>query len=215
MYVYVSYTTFWCEFSCDSDYVIRRPHLKIYDMVIIRHHFSVQIQSWQSLCHPKTTFWKYMIWSSPSIIFQCEFSRDSHCVIWRLHFENIWYGHHLASFFNVNSVMTVIMSFEDYILKIYDIVITRHHFLMWIQSWQWSCHPKTTFWKYMIWSSPGIIFQCEFSCDSHCVIQRLHLKIYDMVNRHHFSFHRIQNKKVFQIHVKAKIQDKEAHLRWC
>jgi hypothetical protein len=52
-----------------------------------------------------------------------------------------------------------------------------------------------------------------------------------VINRHHFSFHKIQDKKVFQINVKikiqdkevreqcvnvkAKIQDKEAQLRWC
>jgi hypothetical protein len=39
-------------------------------------------------------------------------------------------------FFNENSVMTVIMSFGDYILITYDMVITKHH------------------------------FQCEFSCSS-------------------------------------------------
>ena len=138
--------------------------------ICIIHHFLVWIQSWQWLCHPKTTFWKYMIWSSPGIIFQCEFSCDSHGVIRRLHFGNIWYGHHQASFFSANSVMTVIVSSKDYILKIYDMVITRHHFSVWIQSWLWSCHLKTIFWKYMIGLSSGIIFQCKFSCDSDYVI---------------------------------------------
>jgi hypothetical protein len=28
MYAYASYTTFWCEFSRDSDYVIRRLHFE-------------------------------------------------------------------------------------------------------------------------------------------------------------------------------------------
>jgi hypothetical protein len=139
---------------------------KIYNMVIIRHHFLVWIQLWQWLCHLETTFWKYIIWSSPGIIFQCKFSHDHDYVI-------RWYGHHQASFFSGNSVMTVIMLSRDYFLKIYDMVITMHHFLVWIQSWQWLCHLETTFWKYMIWSSPDIIFQCEFSCNSDCVIWRL------------------------------------------
>jgi len=65
--------------------------------------------------------------------------------------------HHQASFFSVNSVVTVIMSSEDYILNIYDMII----------------------------------------------------------NKHHFSFYKIQNKKVLQINVKIKIQDKKAHLRQC
>ena len=108
------------------------------------------------------------------MVFRCEFSRDSDYVIWRLYFDNIWYGHHQASFFSVNSVVTVIMSSGDYILTIYDMVITRHHFSVWIQLWQWLCHPETIFWQYMIWSSPDIIFQCEFSHDSDYVIQRLY-----------------------------------------
>ena len=128
------------------------------------HHtlLLVWIQSWQWLCHLKTTFWKYIIWSSPGIIFQCEFSCDNDPVIWRLHFENMWYSHHQASFFNVNSVVTVILSSDNYILKIYDMVITRHHFSMRIQLWQWSCHPKTTFWKYMIWSTDINFYFIEF-----------------------------------------------------
>src|SRR6267154_2753508 len=36
--------------------------------------------------------------------------------------------HHQASFFIVNSVVTVIMSSEDYILNIYDMIINKHHF---------------------------------------------------------------------------------------
>ena len=135
---------FRCEFSRDSDYVIQR------------------------------LFWQYMIWSSPGIIFRCEFSRDSDYVIRRLYFDNIWYSHQQASFFGVNSAVTVIMSSRDYILIIYDMVITRHHFSVWIQPWQWLCHPETIFWQYMIWSSPGIIFRCEFSRDSDYVIWRLY-----------------------------------------
>ena len=120
--------------------------LKIYDMVIIRHHFSVRIQLWQSSCHLKTTFWKYMIWSSPGIIFQCEFSCDSHHVIWRLHFENIWYGHHQASFFSANSVVTVIMSSEDYILKIYDMVNRCHFSFLLMLPWSMT----DVFWNFGI-----------------------------------------------------------------
>ena len=36
--------------------------------------------------------------------------------------------HHQASFLSVNSVVTVIMSSEDYILNIYDMIINKHHF---------------------------------------------------------------------------------------
>jgi len=111
---------------------------KIYDMVITRHCFSMWIQLWQWLCHPETRFWKYMIWSSPCVVFQCEFSCDSDCVLWKLYFENIWHSHHQALFFSVNSVVTVIMSSGDYILKIYSMVITRHHFpfhIYWLYSW--------------------------------------------------------------------------------
>ena len=106
-------------------------------------------------------------------IFQCEFNCNSDYVIWTLHFENIWYGHHQASFFSVNSAVTVIMSSRHYILK------------------------------YMIWSSSSIIFKCVFSCNGDYAIQR-----------HHFSFYKIQD-KVFLINVKIKIQDKKAHLRQC
>ena len=93
-----------------------------------------------------------MIWSSPSIIFRWEFSREGDYVIQRLHFDNIWYGHHQASFFSENSVVKVIMSSEDYILIIYDMVITKHHFSVRIKSWRWLCHLETAFWWYMIWS---------------------------------------------------------------
>jgi hypothetical protein len=44
--------------------------------------------------------------------------------------------------------------------------------------------------------------------------RKIAAQIYDMViNRYHFSFHKIQDKKVFLINVKIKIQDKEAHLK--
>jgi hypothetical protein len=33
-----------------------------------------------------------------------------------------------------------------------------------------------------------------------------------VINKHRFSFYKIQNKKVFQITVKIEIQDKKAHL---
>ena len=97
-----------------------------------------------------------MIWLSPDIIFQYEFSHNSDYIIWRLYF------------------------------KIYDM------------------------------SSPGIIFQCEFSRDCHYVIWRLYFEYiwYDH-QQTSFSFYKIQNKKVLQINVKIKIQDKKAHLRQC
>ena len=150
-------------------------------------------------------------------IFQCEFNCNSDYVIRTLHFENIWYGHHQASFFGVNSTVTVIMSSGHYILKIYDMGIIRHHFSVWIQLQQWLCHLDTVFeniwyghhqtsffsvnsavmvimssghyiWKNMIWPSSGIVFQCEFSCNSDDVIWTLYLKKYDtVIIRHHFS----------------------------
>src|ERR1700736_1470159 len=80
---------------------------------------------------------------------------------------------HYTPFFGVNSTVIVIMSSRCYILK------------------------------YMIWSSPSIVFHCVFSCNGDYPIQR-----------HHFSFYKIQD-KVFLINVKIKIQDKKAHLRQC
>jgi len=148
----------------------------LYECICIIHHFSVWIQLWHWLCHPETIFWKYMIWPSSGIIFRWEFSCDCDYVIWRLYFENIWYGHHQASFFHANSVVTVIMSSKDYILKIYDMAIIKHHFSMQIQLWQWLFHPNTIFWKYMIWPSLSIIFPCKFSCDSDYVIRRLYFE---------------------------------------
>ena len=64
------------------------------------------------------------------IIVICEFNMQYNLPE-QLHkqcFENIWYGHHQASFFSGNSTVTVIMSSEHYILKIYDMGIIRHHF---------------------------------------------------------------------------------------
>jgi hypothetical protein len=145
----------------------------LYVCICIIHHFSAL---WQWLCHPETIFWKYMIWPSSGIIFPCEFSCDSDYVIRRLYFENIWYGHHQASFFRANSVVTVIISSKHYILKIYDMAIIKHHFSVWIQLWQWLCHSKTIFWKYMIWPSSSIIFRCEFSCDCDYFIGRLYFE---------------------------------------
>ena len=129
-----------------------------------------------------------MIWASPGTTFWHEFNCNSDYVIWTLHFENIWYGNHQASFFGVNSTITVFMSSKHYILKIYDMGIIRHHFLVRIQLWQWLCHLNTTFWKYMIWSSSGIIFQCKFGCKGDYVFWTLYSKKYDMgIIRHHFS----------------------------
>ena len=94
MYVYALYIIFQCESSGNSDYVIWRPYCHniwyghhqasffsvnptvtvimssrdhiviIYDMVITKHHFSVPI------------------------------SCDGDYGIWRLYFDNIWYGYH-------------------------------------------------------------------------------------------------------------------------
>ena len=151
---------FQWEFNGGVRFVIRLTifgnFFVLYVCICIIYTFS-EIQSWQWLCHPKTIFWKYIIWSSPDLIFQCEFSYDHDHIFWKLYFKNIWYGyhqisffsmnsvitviilsedyilkymicHHQASFFSVNSVVTVIMSSEDYILNIYDMIINKHHF---------------------------------------------------------------------------------------
>ena len=77
---------FQCEFNCKGDYVIQTLYLKKYDMVIIRHRLSMRIWLQGWLCHLDTVF------------------------------ENIWYGHHQASFFGVNLAVTVIMSSRDIIV---------------------------------------------------------------------------------------------------
>jgi hypothetical protein len=53
-------------------------------------------------------------------------------------FGNFCIYMHYTPLFGVNSVMTVIMSSEDYILKIYDMVITMHHFSVQILSLSYS-----------------------------------------------------------------------------
>ena len=67
-----------------------------------------------------------MIWSSSGIIFQCEFNCNSDYVIQTLHFENIWYGHHQASFFSANSAVMVIMPSRDIIFHFIKFK-TRNH----------------------------------------------------------------------------------------
>ena len=128
MYVYMLCTIFWCEFNGGIHIVIRLTifgnFFVLYVCICVIHRFLVRIQSWRWLCHPEIIFRSYMIWSSPSIIFQWEFSCDGDSVICRLYFDNIWYGHHQTSFFGENSVMMVTMSSADYILIIYDMVIT-------------------------------------------------------------------------------------------
>ena len=49
-------------------------------------------------------------------IFLIEFSCNNNYGIWRLYFDDIWYGHHQASFFSANSATTVIMSSSPYLL---------------------------------------------------------------------------------------------------
>ena len=67
-------------FNGDGDYVIWSVMWQKYDMGLILHHFSIQIQWWWWLCHP-----------------EC-------------HMTKIWYRAHFALFFNVNSMVMVIMS---------------------------------------------------------------------------------------------------------
>ena len=60
---------FQCEFNGSVHFVIR--------LTIFGNFFIIYV---------------YVLYT----IFQCKFSCDSDCVIWRLYFDNIWYGHHLA-----------------------------------------------------------------------------------------------------------------------
>jgi len=187
----MSWTSFsmWIQWRCP--FCDRTNHIGnffvLYACICFIHHFSVWIQLWQWLCHPRLYFeniWhghhQALFFSVNSVVtvimssgdyilkiynmvitrhcFQCEFSWDSDYVISRLHFENIWYGHHQTLFFSVNSVVTVIVSSGGYILKIYDM------------------------------SSPGTVFQCEFSCNMIMSFEDYILKRYHMViTRHNFS----------------------------
>src|SRR5882724_2041824 len=69
----------------------------------------------------------------PGPVFQCEFNCGVHCVIRLTIFGNFFVLYVCmymcyTPFFIVNSVVTVIVSSRNYLLKIYDMVITRRHF---------------------------------------------------------------------------------------
>ena len=131
---------FWCKFNGDVRFVIR---LTIFGNFFVLHvcicpgpvfqcefngsvHFVIRLTIFGNFFVLYVCMYMHytplfgansvvtVIWSSPDIIFQCEFSHDCDHVIWRLY------------------------------LKKYDMVITRHHFSMQIQLWQWLCHLKTT-----------------------------------------------------------------------
>ena len=124
---------FQWEFSCDGDCVIQRPY---FDNLSYGHH-QASFFGENSVMTVTVSSGDYILiiydMSSPSIIFWWEFSHDSDSVIWRLYFDNIWYSHHQASFFSENSVVMVILSFENYILITYDMVITKHNFSVQIE----------------------------------------------------------------------------------
>ena len=153
---------FWWEFNGGVHFVIRLTifgnFFVLYVCICIINHFSVRIQLQQWLCHPNTIF------------------------------ENIWYGHHQASFFSANSTVRVIMSSGHCIWK--NMIWSSSGIIF---QCEFSCKGDYVIqalyiWKNMIWSSSGIIFQCEFNCKGDYVIRTLYLRKYDMVIiRHHFS----------------------------
>jgi len=57
-----------------------------------------------------------------------EFNGGVRFVIGLTIFGNFCMYMHYIPLFGVNSVVTVIMSFEDCILKIYEMIIIRHYF---------------------------------------------------------------------------------------
>ena len=123
---------FWWEFNGDVHFVIRLTifgnFFVLYVCICIINHFSVRIQLQQWLCHLNTIF------------------------------ENIWYGHHQASFFSVNSAVRVIMSSRHYI---FEKIWYGHHqasFFSANSTVRVIMSSRHCIWKNMIWSSSDIIF---------------------------------------------------------
>jgi hypothetical protein len=79
----------------------------LYVCICFLHCIWIQFQPWWWLCNPESMLPHYMIWLSSDTIFWCDFNRDGYYIIRRLLCHIIWYGHHLASFFNVISTMIV------------------------------------------------------------------------------------------------------------
>ena len=133
MFLYDSCTVFNFAFNYDSDYVIPRScdcntwyghyqmsfsilhstYLAIsqnmHVCICFLHHFSIRFQPWWWLCNPESMLPQYMIWLSSGSIFWFDFNRDGHYVIWRPFHRIIWYGYHLAPFFDSISTVMVIM----------------------------------------------------------------------------------------------------------
>ena len=87
MYVYALYINFQCEFSRDSDYVIRRPS---FWNIWYGHHQASFFSANSAvivIMSSRDHIFEIMIWSSSDIIFQCEFSHDSDYIIRRLYFK--------------------------------------------------------------------------------------------------------------------------------
>ena len=121
---------------------------------MFRHHFSIWIQLWWSLCNTGTILPHYMIWVCSSTIFQYEFNRGDHYVMQRLFLSHhmiwvcsgtifqykfdcddhyvmwgpfghiIWYGYVQTLFFKLNSVVVVI---THYGRQIWHIIWYGHH----------------------------------------------------------------------------------------
>ena len=93
----------WKVKCCPCKYVAT-----IYDMVIIWLRFLIWFQLWWWLCNLKTISPHYIIWLLSDSIFWWDFNHDSYYVIQRLFCCIIWYGYHLALFFNVNSTVMLV-----------------------------------------------------------------------------------------------------------
>ena len=116
-------------------------------------------------------FSKYAVYISPGPVFQCEFNHDVYFGIKLSILGNFFVSYHYTPFFSMNSAITAIMSSGEYIFTIYDMVIIRHCFSLWIQL-QWLLnHLETIF---SLWSSLDIVFQYKFSCNGYYIIQRLY-----------------------------------------
>ena len=86
------------------------------------------------MCNLYTSRTHFSIWIQLWCLFWCQTNhfREFLCFIYMY----ICY----TPFFSVNSAITVIISSGDYILIIYDMVITSHHFLFCIQWWLSLCN---------------------------------------------------------------------------
>ena len=150
--LYVCICIIQCEFNGSVHFTIRLTifgnSFVLYVCIFVIHHFSMWIQ-WQcSFYNQPNHIWQFLCFICMYICYTPFFSVNSaiksYYVIWRLYSRNIWYGHHQALFFILHLVV-IIMSSGDYVIIIYNMVITRHHFSFCIQWWPSLYHPETIF----------------------------------------------------------------------